>query len=81
MVQISFQALFSVRPVHLFEKSIAWWNGTSDHTLFLGHLYASGCSFYCTSFFFLSGGESGREGGKDEVFASTDVNETGTYSH
>ena len=31
--------------------------------------------------FFLSGGESGREGGKDEVFASTDVNETGTYSH
>ena len=65
-----------MRPVHLFEKSIAWWNGTGDHTLFLGHLYASRCSFTSMSlFFFLHCGESGREGGKNEVFASTDVNE------
>ena len=38
-------------------------------------------AFIARLFFFLSGGESGREGGKDEVFASKDVNETGTYSH
>ena len=29
----------------------------------------------CFFFFFLHCGESGREGGKNEVFASTDVNE------
>ena len=32
-------------------------------------------------FFFLHCGESGRERGKDEVFASAEVNETGTYSY
>ena len=63
LISISLIFLFSLRPVQSFEKSIVWWNGTSDHTLFLGHCMRQDVALIaCLFFFFLVGRVAGKEG-------------------
>ena len=51
LISISLIFLFSLRPVQSFEKSIVWWNGTSDHTLFLGHCMRQDVALIACLFF------------------------------
>ena len=50
-------------PSITFLSFVVWWNGTSDHTLFLGHCMRQDVALIaCLFFFFLVGRVAGKEG-------------------